>query len=163
MPRVPLLSRASEWRESESQASHGWNSERKLDSGCQAAVSPRCVNPGPSLNLNLKLVLLVSLLAPGSASQWRLLPRARVPLLSGVSLPAGPSGVTPSLKLEKYKSWQSRFSSVLSSRSCTDARRLHCFTRWWPLKVKRLFSRMQFCHSFRFCSSKRRKSYTMLN
>ena len=96
----------------------------------QARLCPRGVNP--SLNLNLKLVLLVSLLAPGSASQWRLsLPRARVPLLSGVSLlatraagGAGPSGVTPSLKLElqKYKSWQSRFISVLSSRSCTDAR-----------------------------------------
>ena len=136
----------------------------------RARLSPRGVNL--SLNLNLKLVLLVSLLAPGSASQWRLfLPRARVPLLTSpqwrlspqAAATAGPSGVTPSLKLEKYKSWQSRFSSVLSSRSCTDARRLHCFTRWWPLKVKRLFSRMQFCHSFRFCSSKRRKSYTMLN
>ena len=116
----------------------------------------------------------VALLAQGFASQWRLsLPWARVPLLSGVSVltTSGPSGVTPSLKLElqKYKSWQSRFISVLSSRSCTDARRhnnsynvrpaLHCFTWWWPLKVKRLFSRMQFCHSFRFCSLTTEKKF----
>ena len=51
------------------------------------------------------LQLVLSLLAPGSASQWRLsLPRARVPLLSGVS-PCPklepPSGVNPSLKLER--------------------------------------------------------------
>ncbi len=56
----------------------------------QARLCPRGVNP--SLNLNLKLVLLVSLLAPGSASQWRLsLPRARVPLLmASLSSPPGP-------------------------------------------------------------------------